>query len=120
MHEGKQQMVRGLAAFIRKFKVKKDKYGRLLLYKAVMLNRSSYWVRGPRAYTDNAEVTTKFFCSDRHQDCGPGLHISTYEFAKNFALGQPYAEHRAKIRCKKLRVIREVSVCYFSSSSPSF
>jgi len=141
-------MVKGLEEYIKKYRIRKDKYGRLIFYKAVLNTRASIWAHlTPSAYLDNAEVRCRHFSGNRQLACGSGLHVGTLAFAKNFqgssrlriviqvavwpedvvcvpryALipGWTYmtskdsqqrlmSKYRAKIRVKKLRVIKEVT-----------
>jgi len=141
-------MVKGLEEYIKKYRIRKDKYGRLIFYKSVFNTRASVWSPSAgRAYLDNAEVKCRHFSGNRQLACGSGLHVGTLAFAKNFqgssrlriviqvavwpedvvcvpryALipGWTYmtskdsqqrlmSKYRAKIRVKKLRVIKEVT-----------
>ena len=125
----------GLRNFVKRHKIKRDKWGRLLLFKAVRDDRNSIWITSsinfspsssyPAPYTDGAEVSCLQYNTNRYQDCGKGLHVATFAFAKSFV----YFCHQhvvlvavepedvvcvplyggGKIRCKKLYVIGQVN-----------
>jgi len=86
-----------LEQFIKQHNVEKDKWGRLLLYKAV--NRGRYpweWatssedkeyqnkLMGPAPYRDGCLASTENFERDPYKLCAPGLHAGTPACAKRF------------------------------------
>ena len=129
----------GLRAFVREFNIKTVVYkGRLYLemYKAVDENftpsslakeRKGWeeWARWAmeQPYKPGTLVNTHTYDTDRFRDCGPGLHVSTESFARNFGdryftiwrlikvwirpknvICVPYWTD-GKIRCKELWVV---------------
>jgi hypothetical protein len=85
-----------LASFIRTNRVRKDMYGRLILYKAVRSDLGSWWYRDWYAscgrpwqrrggiYRPGALVTCRRFSRDPFFSCSAGLHVATLAFARLF------------------------------------
>jgi len=124
--ENKQSLVPGLKEYVNHYGIKKDRWGRLLFYKAITNTKSSIHVQcHSRPYRDGACVSCTIVDYSRSQDCGKGLHVATLAFAKDFANSR--YEHvvlvavepedvvcvplygSGKIRCKKLYVYGRVS-----------
>jgi len=126
-----KKLVEGLIQFITHNKIKKDLWGRLILYKAVQANRAPYYHHFgqafyPPVYQNGAEISCSLYNKSRFQDCGSGLHVATLEFALNFGKsstqGQTVLEvavwpndvvcvplsNEGKIRVKKLYVSRVI------------
>jgi hypothetical protein len=78
----------GLKKYIKLYGIKKDKWGRLILYKRVLKNRASDFApyRG-RSYLDRAEVSVHWFSEDEKADCAPGLHVATRQWADDYWRG---------------------------------
>jgi hypothetical protein len=128
-------MVTGLKEFIVKNNIEIRKIGRLkflVLYKAVRQDFGSWWwyiMKVPKddtdAYRPGTTVKCREWSIDRNDDCGPGLHIGTWEYAYWFGIEmrivevlvrpkdvvcvpKPITKPTNKIRCNCLRVTREI------------
>jgi hypothetical protein len=92
--EKEHYMVEGLAEFIAKCHIKTrivnhEEY--LVMYKAVRPDFGSWYRRTltPRpkdvgAYKPGTTVDCRTWSSNRRNDCGKGLHVGTWAFAKRF------------------------------------
>ena len=137
----KPRLANGLNSFIRRYKIQKDRWGRLILYKTVMRDRGSWWLYAnsptgsPIVYRDGCLVRCSTWNDSRTEVCAPGLHVGTLKFARYFATDiygsitiqvavrpedvvcVPYVTEdglycHGKIRCKELYVVGPVDRVY--------
>lgn len=87
-------MVTGLKEFIAENDIEIRRIGRLkflVLYKAVRDDYGSWWHHimklrnDTNAYRPGTTVRCREWSIDRDDDCGPGLHVGTWEHARWFA-----------------------------------
>ena len=134
-------MVKGLQKFIENFDIKTRTIGGhkyLVLYKGVRSDFGSWWVDSgqgwPRhkkmgqdkgAYAPGNLVRCREWSTNRRNDCGKGLHVGCFDFARGFVYDRLWLvmvevlvkpsnivcvpiNCEGKIRCKSLRVVKVV------------
>jgi len=96
----KKPLAEGLDQFIKNHGIEKDEYGRLLFYKAVRSDRSSWYIESERScdyqtvrrserckgvYKNGAEISCHSVSNYRGSTCDRGLHVGSLLFARDFA-----------------------------------
>jgi hypothetical protein len=86
-----KRLASGLKEYIKRHNIEKDSAGNLILYKAVLRNFGSWWVRRFKyqesfgAYRPGALVRNgRDPIRSRKRSCGEGLHVGTLNCAYSF------------------------------------